>query len=56
MDPDWIQRMIVGITNQFGWLVCCSFDNSTNRHVERIIAHMGVPLVENPGFTTSVYD
>jgi hypothetical protein len=42
VDPDGIQRKIVGRASQFGWLVSYSLDSSMTRPVGGIIAHLGV--------------
>jgi hypothetical protein len=41
MDLDGIQRMIVGRTSRFRWLVCYSLDNSIGRFVGKVFAHLG---------------
>ncbi len=45
MDPNGIQRTIVGRMNQFGRLVCCSLDSSLIGPIGRIFAHLGVHRV-----------
>jgi hypothetical protein len=42
MDLDGIQRATMGRKRWFGWLVCCSLDNSKGKPIGRIFAHLGV--------------
>jgi hypothetical protein len=41
MNPDGIQKMIMGRANQFGRLVCSSLDNSTTEFVGDFFAYLG---------------
>jgi hypothetical protein len=42
MDPDGIQRVIVGRVSRFGWLVYYLFDNSTDIPIGGLLAHLGI--------------
>jgi hypothetical protein len=42
MDLGGIEIVIMGKTSQFGWLVCCSLDNSTTKPIGKVLPHSRV--------------